>query len=334
MLKRLSVAMVFVLLLLPASQALAVAEAGAPSLIIPPGARPNGMGESFVAVADDATAAWWNAGGLAFMPQRNIALMHSQLVPDLASDVYYEFLGYTNEIGGVGTLGFSLIYLTYGESVATNAEGQVQGTFKSWEASGIVSFAMPLAKTLGLGLSMKFIHADYAPDDFTLEQLDGTGSTFAVDAGVLWKLPKRKLNFGFALTNVGPNIAFIDQEQSDPLPITARLGVAFYPVQDEISDLVLTFDLEQSLVWLIDSAAKTRRSEIYHVGAEYRYINLLAGRMGYIYDEDGEFSAPTYGLGFIYKGKVALDYANVPQAKSLGRVHRWSVSVPCSTRIG
>jgi hypothetical protein len=323
--KRLSVAVALVFLLLPATKAFAVAEAGVPSLIIPPGARPNGMGETFVALADDATAAWWNPGGLAFMPQRNVALMHSQLVPDLASDVYYEFLGYTNEIRNVGTLSFSLIYLTYGESVATNVEGNTLGTFKSWEASGIVSFAMPLTKNLGLGLSMKFIHADYAPDDFTLERLDGRGSSFAVDAGVLWKLPSRRLNFGLALTNVGPDIAFIDTEQSDPLPITLRGGVAFMPIQDDISDLVLTFDLEQSMVWIVDESTDQRRSEIYHVGAEYKYVDLLAGRMGYVYDKDGDFKAPTYGLGFIYKKKLSLDYANVPQAQTLDRVHRWSI---------
>ena len=323
--KRLSAALVFVFLLLPASQAFAVAEAGVPSLIIPPGARPNGMGEAFVAIADDATASWWNPAGLAFLPGRNIALMHSQLVPDLASDVYYEFIGYSNEIRNVGTLSFSLIYLTYGTSVATNVAGEVQGEFKSWEASGLVSFAMPIRKNLGLGLSMKFIHADYAPDDFTLERLDGTGSSFAVDAGVLWKLPSQKLNFGLALTNVGPDIAFIDQEQSDPLPITLRGGVAFFPIQDEISDLLITMDIEQSLVWLIDDSSNQRRSEIYHIGAEYKYVDLLAGRIGYVYDEDGDFKAPTYGLGFIYKKKLSLDYANVPQAQTLDRVHRWSL---------
>jgi hypothetical protein len=323
--KQLSAAVAMVLLLLPASQAFAVAEAGVPSLIIPPGARPNGMGETFVAIADDATAAWWNPAGLAFLPKRHIALMHSQLVPDLASDVYYEFLGYTNEIRDVGTLAFSLIYLTYGTSVATNTEGKTLGEFKSWEASGYASFAMPIGKNLGLGLSMKFIHADYAPDDFTLERLDGTGSSFAVDVGALWRIPSKKLNFGMAVTNIGPDIAFIDQEQSDPLPITFRGGLAFFPIQDEISDLTLTFDLEQSLVWLVDDNTNKRRSEIYHVGTEYKYVDLLAGRIGYIYDSDGDFKDLTYGLGFIYKKKLSLDYANVPQATTLERVHRWSI---------
>ncbi len=325
MLKRIAAGAVFLSLILTTSQAFAVAEAAVPSLIIPPGARANGMGETYVALAEDATAAWWNPGGLAFLKKRNLALMHSQLVPDLASDVYYEFFGYTNEIGNVGTLAFSLIYLTYGTSVATNVSGEELGTFKSWEASGYASFAMELRKNLGVGLSMKFIHADYAPDDFTLEQLDGTGSSFAVDAGMLWKFPSQRLQAGLAITNLGPDIAFIDREQSDPLPFTARAGVAFIPIADEISNLTIAFDLEQSLVWLTSDTATKRRSEIYHAGLEYRYVDLIAGRIGYVYDEDGDFNDPTYGLGFIYKKKLSFDYANVPQATTLDRVHRWSV---------
>ena len=318
--------LIVVLLLASATSAFAVGEAGVPSLIIPPGARANGMGESYVAIADDATAAWWNPGGLAFVKGRNLALMHSQLVPDLANDVYYEFLGYTNEFENFGTLSLSVIYLTYGKSVATNTQGQEQGTFNSWEASLNASLAIPITETFGIGLTGKFIHADLAPANLTLDQLDGTGSTVAIDAGVLWKTTK-KLRLGLALQNLGPDISFIDQEQSDPLPINLRAGVAYNLVSSEVNSLLLTFDLEQSLVWLIDSATTTRRSEIYHVGTEYKYINLLAGRLGYVYDKDGDFKDATYGLGFIYKDKVTLDYANVPQAQTLDRVHRWSVAV-------
>jgi len=337
MARRLLGAAVALMMVMSFSRALAVGEAGVPSQIIPPGARANGMGETFTAIADDATASWWNPGGVAFLKGKNLAFMHSQLVPDLASDVYYEYLGYTQEVSGVGTLSFGIIYLTYGTWTATTPSGDTIRDVDSWEASGIVTFAVPLTENLGVGLSGKYIHANLAPADVTLERLDGTGHSVAIDGGVLWKLPQLKipgtgltmhrLNLGASLTNLGPDITFIDQEQSDPLPVNLRLGAAWNPISSEINSLLLTFDLEQSLVWLIDDATKTRRSEIYHVGAEYQYINLLAGRIGYVYDEDGDFSAPTYGLGFMYKGKVGLDYANVPQASTLGRVHRWSVSV-------
>ena len=307
------------------SQAFAVAEAGVPSLIIPPGARANGMGEAYVAVVEDATAAWWNVAGLSFLPERNLAFMHSQLVPDLASDVYYEFVGFSQEVKNVGTLGFSLVYLTYGESIATDPTGTPLGTFTSWEGSFNASWAMRVADNVGVGVSMKFIRVDYAPDEFTIEKQNGAGSSFAVDAGMLWKLPSKRLNFGLSVVNAGPNISFVDREQSDPLPFTGRLGVGWTAVADEVSNVLLVADVEQSLVWLIDNDTSTRRSEIWHTGVEYRYVNLLSGRMGYVYDQDGDFKDLTYGLGFIYKEKISLDYANVPQAQALDRVHRWSL---------
>ncbi len=312
-------------LLLFASRALAVAESAAPSLTIPPGARANGMGEAYVAISDDATAAWWNAGGLAFLGQRRLAFMHSQLVPDLASDVYYEFLGYSQEIENVGTFGLSAIYLTYGTSLATDPSGTPLGEFTSWEGALSASFATTVGDNLGLGVSMKFIRVDYAPQQFTIERQAGSATGFAVDAGALWKLPDQRLNVGFALTNLGPKIAFIDREQSDPLPFTARLGAAWTAFSDELSNLLITADIEQSLVWLVDSRIDRRRSEIWHGGVEYRYAGLLSVRAGYVRDKDGDFNDPTYGLGFIYKERLSLDYANVPQAQGLDRVHRWSV---------
>jgi Type IX secretion system protein PorV len=247
--------------------------------------------------------------------------VHAQL----ATDVYYEFLGYTSPAGDVGTWGVSLVYLTYGESIATDTAGNYLRTFTSWEGSINASFAMQLAQDLGVGISMKFIRVSYAPADVTQDNVEGAGTSFAADLGALWKLPNPHVNLGLSLTNMGPNIAFIDREQSDPLPFTARVGAAYTPISDEISNLMVTADLEQSMVWLVSSKVNTRRSEVYHVGAEYKYVNLLAGRIGYVYDRDADFSDFTYGLGFIYKDKLSLDYANVPQAKTLGRVHRWSL---------
>ncbi|NIM19548.1 MAG: PorV/PorQ family protein [Candidatus Latescibacteria bacterium] len=309
------------------TSAFAVGESGVPSLIIPPGARANGMGSAFVAVADDATASWWNPGGLAFLQKRQLTFMHSQLVPDLASDVYYEYLGYTNEISNFGTLGFSITYLTYGESFKTDNFGNVLDPFTSWEVSGVASFALPIRNNIGIGLSMKFIHADYAPAWATQEGLRGAGSTVAAEIGMLWKFPSKRLNVGAAIANIGPDIAYIDPEQSDPLPTILRVGAAFTATSSDISRLLFTFDIEQSLVWLVQSNIKTRRGEVWHAGAEYLYLNLLAGRLGYVYDADGDIRAATFGLGFIYKDRIRLDYASVPQAQDLERVHRWSIGM-------
>jgi hypothetical protein len=315
-----------VCLVVPATGVLAVGESTVPCLIIPPGARANGMGESFVSIADDATAAWWNAGGMAFLTKNHLSFMHSQLVPDLATDVYYEYFGYSRSFSGLGTLGFSFIYLTYGESIGKTGPDAPEIPFNSWEGALMASYGMNLMENLGFGLSMKFVYADLAPADVTPTGRAGTGSSIALDVGTLWKLPAWKTQVGAAVTNIGPDVNYEDKEQPNHLPLDLRLGASFFPLSDDISNLILTFEIEQSLVWLVHSDIKTRRSEIWHAGAEYRYINLLAGRVGYIYDKDGDFNAPTYGLGFLYKG-FEFDYANVPQSTELDRVHRWSLTV-------
>jgi hypothetical protein len=58
-----------VLLILLTVQVLGqVSQTAVPFLLIAPGARPGGMGETFVAIADDATATHWNPAGLGKYP--------------------------------------------------------------------------------------------------------------------------------------------------------------------------------------------------------------------------------------------------------------------------
>jgi hypothetical protein len=309
-----------------ASDAMAVGESVAPSLIIPPGARANGMGESYVALSNDATAAWWNPGALAYLQGNNIAFMHSQLVPDLASDVYYEFFGYAKSIEGVGTVAFSFNYLTYGELIGKLGPDAPEVPFHSWEGALMASYGMNLGKNIGVGLSMKYIYADYAPPEVTPTNRKGAGASIAVDVGTLWKMPRWKTQVGASLTNIGPDINFEDKEQPNHLPTIIRVGASIEPLSDEISNLLFAFEIEQSLLWLIYDDIDVRRSEIWHAGAEYTYIRMLAGRIGYIYDKDGHFNSATYGMGFMYKN-FEFDYANIPQAVELERVHRWSLTV-------
>ncbi|MFN3821922.1 MAG: hypothetical protein ACK4OO_06270, partial [bacterium] len=49
-----------------------VGEATAIFLLISPGARAGGMGEAFVAMANDATATWWNPAGLSWQARREL----------------------------------------------------------------------------------------------------------------------------------------------------------------------------------------------------------------------------------------------------------------------
>src|SRR5205823_12513782 len=52
------------------------------------GARAEGMGETFVAVANDPSAIYWNPAGLASLQRRELAISHVQW----PADVHYEHL--------------------------------------------------------------------------------------------------------------------------------------------------------------------------------------------------------------------------------------------------
>ena len=102
-----------------AQQAFAVSEATVLFLMITPGARQAAMGEAFVAVANDASAVFWNPAGLAYQQGKEATFMHVNWLPGLTDDLFYEFLSFRTSIEGVGTIGVNVVYLNLGEQQRT-----------------------------------------------------------------------------------------------------------------------------------------------------------------------------------------------------------------------
>ncbi|MBD3368346.1 MAG: PorV/PorQ family protein, partial [Candidatus Eisenbacteria bacterium] len=278
---------VAVLMAAPCAEA-QVSIGGAQSLYIQPGGRPAGMGDCYAAVAEDASACYWNPAGLAFMPvQKNLILMHSELVPDWG-DVYYEYAAYAQKVEGLGTLAGSVTYLTYGEQVATE-EGSPDpvGTFNSYEVIPSLAYATTLTENIAMGINLKFIWVDLAPESVTFGQGEGSGTTFAGDLGVLYRMGAGRLRLGSAIQNVGPKIAYIDEEQSDPLPRNWKLGASYKILDDEMNELLVCGEYNKSLV-IYEDFFDFSTGVILNAGVEYRYYDLLSLRAGYVYDEDGE----------------------------------------------
>ena len=79
-------------------------------LKIPVGARAVGMGGAFVAVADDATAPWWNPAGMIYLPFREAVVQHQE---QFGSLVNHDYAGAVFPLGGPSgrqaALGINLI---------------------------------------------------------------------------------------------------------------------------------------------------------------------------------------------------------------------------------
>ena len=308
----------------------ASAQTAAISLSIPPTARANGMGEAGVAVADDATATWWNPAGLAFQTENDASFTHAQLVPGLANDVFYEFPSYTTPISNWGTFGVSLVYLSYGKSQGADAVGTPLGEFSSSEYAPAISYGTKVTDRLGLGASFKYIRVSLSPDFQGIGA--GRGSTVAADFGLLYKVPGDLVNLAATVQNLGPHISFITDQRSDPIFTNLRAGVAVHAYKTKETKLLLVGDVNQLLVrGELDTGQRKYPKPIWNGGGELGYNNLIALRAGYVYDSEGSIKDPTYGFGLDYHG-IRFDYGSIPQAKDpdtgtrLDRVNKFSLA--------
>jgi hypothetical protein len=303
--------------LLSARSALAVgSDAGAISLTFGPSARGEAMGGLFVTEANDYAARWSNPGGIAFIEKEVVGTMFSQLVPGLADDVYYMFGGWVHPTKSLGVMQFDLTYLSYGKSVAVDEQQQELGEFSSYELSPSASIGFRFLPNLGLGLTVKYVRIELAPAWALQDETgSGSGSSWAFDFGGLYRT--ERLRVGLAVTNLGPDITFIDAEQSDPLPRTLRIGTMYDFYRSEVAEIRAGAEIEQSLV-------RVERDPVYHVGTEFVYARTFALRTGYLNDNEGAVKGWAGGFAFTWS-RATFEYANVPQADTLDRPHRFAL---------
>ncbi len=298
----------------------AQSQAGAASSLIAPGARSDGMGRAFVAVADDANMIWWNPGAMAFARGHDASFMYTQLVPDLADDVNFSYLAYVQHVEGWGGLGAAIGYLSYGKTEGTDPDGNVTGEFSSYEIAPTIAYGTEIGDNLGFGVALKLLRVDLAPATVTLDGRAGRGTSFAADIGTLYKVPKWKASFAAVIQNLGPSIAYIDEDQSDPLGRNLKIGFAYTPFENEVHRVLIAADANRFL--LPDEVLGV---SVWNAGIEYEFNRLIALRVGYISDPIGTITDATYGLGLTYKG-FRFDYASFPQSEFLNRTSRFSAS--------
>jgi hypothetical protein len=259
--------------------------------------------------------------------RRELTFMHANLLPELASDLYYEYLSYVHYLKGWGTVGGNLTFLSYGEIVQTTESPVPVGTFMAYEGALTLSYGTKINRNLAVGLSGKVIFSHLSEMGAGAEKGEGTGTSFALDAGLIYQTPFKRLILGTALTNLGPNISYIDAPQSDPLPRNIALGVAYKIFDSPYNRLTVTGELNKQLVGLKESFEIEFREAIRNVGLEYWYGTFVALRAGYIYDKEGDIRAPTFGAGLQYN-IFRFDFAYIPASEKhvLGNTMRFSMT--------
>ena len=301
-----------------AGRAAATSESGAAVLLllIEPGARGIAMGESYVAIADDATASYFNPAALSGQTKKQINFTHMKWLPGLADDLSYEFLGYAQPLEGWGNVGLNIALLNLGEQLRTDERGNEQGTFRSYDLAVSAAYGDRISDGMAAGIGFKFIRSHLAGRGAGIERGKGVGNSFAADLGLLWDISPA-LRLGAALRNLGPKMVYIDASQADPLPQHLVVGLAYQALDSEYNDVLLTMDVYKPLIadgsfvsnlftaWADQSLQREFEEMDLHLGGEYRYDYgqgdaFFAMRAGSSLDRDGNINLWTVGVGLKY----------------------------------
>jgi hypothetical protein len=274
------------------------------------GARAAGMGNAFVAVADDASSLYWNAAGIARIDtdKSQLSLNHANWIADMSFDQ----IGYVFHVKRIpGAFGVSARALSMDPMVETTAyqPDPVTGTGRTFDAGMMtvgLSYARSFTDKFSAGVTGNFINEGLA--EFSQQ-------TYSFDVGTLYDVGAFGMKIGMTISNIGSQISFIDREAR--IPAIFRVG----------SSLSLMQRADQQILGSFEFSHPPDNAERLNIGAEYMFKNFVFVRGGYNINYDAEGVAGGAGFHFPVSvaGEANLDYAYTDM-RDLGGVHRFSLT--------
>jgi hypothetical protein len=290
------------------------------------GARATGLGESFVAVANDPSAIYWNPAGLASLQRSELLLSHVEW----PADIRYEHAAWVlpvRRLGGSVALQFGMLTTEIDETT----ELQPFGTGRSFIYSDAVAgaaYARRWTDKLLVGAGAKWVREDLGSD------VGGPiANVVLVDIGSIYYLGFGSVRIATSLSNFGAQFKPKDPahggrwespvtgEQRDydgfDPPTVFRYGIAFEPVETAQHRLTTTLEANQPS----DNALAIK------AGAEWTWNRRLALRSGYNFNADEfKFAAGAGLYAGLGQSQLTVDYAYT-QGDFLGAVNRISMGL-------
>lgn len=278
------------------------------------GARASGMGEAFVALANDASALYWNPAGAAQVQQNELIFSHV----NWPVEVRHEFIGYLHRLGGQNVLGVSVTALHTDDFEETTVYQPLgTGNFVSFGDLAVgLSFARRMTDRFSVGVTLKYVeetlaelHARNVFVDFGTYYWTGFGSSrFAVSVS----------NFG---TNIKPagTLYFRDGSATSSFqdfapPTVFRIGFATEVIDRPGHKLTTALQLNHP----------NDNAENLNLGVEYWWRQALALRGGYRANVDEESFTLGAGVALpLNRFHLNLDFSHT-EFGNLGNASRFT----------
>jgi opacity protein-like surface antigen len=304
-----------------------VGTTAAPFLTIGIGARAIGMGGSFVSIANDATAMFWNPSGLSLLQSREVVFIHTNWI----ADINFQYAGIVTPISGFGTIGVNVTYINLIDEMERTTELEPEGTGETFSANSYaigLAYARGLTDRFSIGANVKYIRETI---------FNSVAEGFAIDIGTIFVTPFNGLRLGTSISNFGtkmqmkgkdlavqkdidPNsagnnetvLASLQTDEFD-LPLLLRVGISYDVFRSERNFLTVS----------VDALHPNDNIENVNLGAEYTFNKIFSLRGGYKSLTPGKINGSskdiaseegfTLGAGLKYKifgnTEIKIDYA-------------------------
>jgi hypothetical protein len=279
------------------------------------GSRASALGGAFVAIANDASALYWNPAGLVQFDKNEVIFSHNKWVVDINHD----FAGAVYHLDETNTFGVAFTSLNM-EQMKVTTEFAPFGTgeyFSYGDIALAVTYARKMTDQFSFGGTIRYIEE-------TLDRLKMRG--VMIDLGTYYwtglgttRFAVTVSNFGNQLAPDGKVILIGKREKSDwqsySPPTIFRIGFAFEPYQSEDNRITTSIQLNHP----------NDNSENVATGLEYSWKDIVYLRGGYVFNVDEQ----NYSLGFgvnvpISVALCSIDYSYTNFTK-LGNSQRFSI---------
>ncbi len=278
-------------------------------------ARATALAGCFVSMPNDPAALFYNPATAYTVSDKNFSTTFFKHVLDINSGQVSYIIKDKQNWAMDGVIGASIAYTSFGSFEYADEYGVREGSFSANDVSMSAVYSNQLDSNLYYGAAVKLLFLN-------LEEANTLA--FAIDAGLLYKIPEKRTNIGVSVLHAGSQIKTL-YDKNEPIPLDVRMGFnhklrgmpllvnfSFHHLADETDGF---FD----------------KFSNFSIGGEFYFGEHVRGRLGYnnqirryaASNENKRLSGFSAGTG-IELDNFNLDYG-IAQVGNAEILHRFSI---------